>query len=168
MPRPECYRRQHGVGYRHRQNAHDNAISNNAIGTNATRTGAVANAQHGVGVFGASANAITSNLIANNLQAGVGLFGGVANRISGNQIHGNGQLGIQFDGPIVSPNDPGDTDTGTNNRQNFPVLAGVTGGVQGTLNSIASATFTIGTSPTPPAIRRGMARDRPSWARLRW
>src|SRR5262249_39339523 len=50
------------------------------------------------------------------------------------------------DGP--NPNDPGDTDSGPNNLQNYPVITSAVTGpsstvVQGTLNSAANTTFRI-------------------------
>ncbi len=55
-------------------------------------------------------------------------------------------LGIDLSGDKVTPNDPGDPDTGPNELQNFPVLTGVqaSGGqtrVSGTLNSIPGKTY---------------------------
>jgi hypothetical protein len=77
------------------------------------------------------------------------------NRITANQIYGNGELGIDLVGGFenasgVTANDAGDSDSGPNDLQNFPVLtaaqrsnsAGFTT-VAGTLNSTASADFAI-------------------------
>src|SRR5205807_5468199 len=68
----------------------------------------------------------------------------------------NGGLGINLVSPspsptpeppsTVTPNDPGDTDTGPNNLQNFPVITSATAGsttVSGTLDSYDGGTFTI-------------------------
>ena len=64
--------------------------------------------------------------------------------ILGNSISGNaGPRGIDLGGDGVTANDAGDADEGPNNRQNFPVLTGGGGGVQGTLNSFPNATFRI-------------------------
>ena len=57
-------------------------------------------------------------------------------------------LGIDLEQDGVTPNDPGDTDTGANNRQNFPLLTSAIVGsatttIAGTLNSTPSKTFTI-------------------------
>ena len=72
--------------------------------------------------------------------------------IRGNSIFDNEGVGIDNmaggspDG--VTPNDPGDVDTGGNNLQNFPVLSSVTTGattrIQGALhNSIPSTVFDL-------------------------
>jgi CSLREA domain-containing protein len=101
-----------------------------------------------------------ANTIAHNGGPGilvlVGALGepSVQNTIRGNSIHSNGGLGIDLSNSGnpgfaegVTPNDPGDADTGANNRQNFPVLSSVSGGaetrVNGTLNSLTSTSFTI-------------------------
>ncbi len=94
-----------------------------------------------------------SNTIAGVEAQGVfvaSLEGGV--RISGNSIHDCGGVGIELipssgaDGP--TPNDPGDTDTGSNALQNYPVLQTarvVSGGlrVTGTLDTLASQAFGV-------------------------
>jgi Right handed beta helix region len=93
------------------------------------------------------------NEIAGHLGAGISVantFTGV--RISGNSIHDNGGLGIDLitNGFVtgVTPNDPGDADTGGNGLQNFPVLtSAVKSGsaltVEGTFNSVASQTYRL-------------------------
>jgi hypothetical protein len=71
--------------------------------------------------------------------------------ITGNSIHDCGGLGIDLlsgSGGGVTPNDPGDNDTGGNGLQNFPVLLSATtiGSslvVQGTVDSSAAAQFTL-------------------------
>jgi CSLREA domain-containing protein len=110
------------------------------------------------------------NLIANSGAAGISTYdfvspltglpscslgpAGTGNAILGNSIFNNGTLGIDLT-PLCSPmptegvtvNDPGDTDTGPNDLQNFPELAaGVFPGgtsIDGTLNSTPSTTFRI-------------------------
>lgn len=64
------------------------------------------------------------------------------NQIRGNSIFSNATLGIDLASPDmnVTPNDPGDPDTGPNGLQNFPIITGValTPGliqIDGTLNS---------------------------------
>ena len=84
------------------------------------------------------------NIVQNNAGTGIALLGATfRTAILGNSISGNAGSGIDLGGDGVSPNDAGDGDEGPNNRQNFPVLTAVAGGVQGTLNSIPNATFRI-------------------------
>ncbi|MBI4660794.1 MAG: hypothetical protein HY735_18310, partial [Verrucomicrobia bacterium] len=70
------------------------------------------------------------------------------NAIRGNSIFANTGLGIDFGTGKVTLNDAGDTDTGPNNRQNFPVLASALSAgnevtIQGTLQSSANAVFDL-------------------------
>jgi hypothetical protein len=72
----------------------------------------------------------------------------VNNFILSNSIFANTNLGIDLGGDGVTANDPGDTDVGANTLQNYPVLltaisdgAGTT--VNGTLNSLPNATYTV-------------------------
>jgi hypothetical protein len=89
-----------------------------------------------------------ANTIAYNLYDGVAVSGS-AIRISGNSIHNNGELGINLAPDLytqvypasVTPNDPGDLDTGPNNLQNFPVITLASGD--------ATATTVRGTLDTP-------------------
>jgi uncharacterized repeat protein (TIGR01451 family)/CSLREA domain-containing protein len=67
--------------------------------------------------------------------------------ILGNLIYGHDaqcHLGIDLGGDYVTPNDPGDGDSGANNLQNFPVVTEVLGGgnvVVGTLDSTPNTDF---------------------------
>ena len=72
--------------------------------------------------------------------------------ILGNSIYlngpglGEGGLGINLFAPdLVTPNDPGDADTGPSDLQNYPVIASATaaGNVQGTFNSKASGSYRL-------------------------
>jgi len=73
--------------------------------------------------------------------------------LTGNSIHDSGSLGIDLriwgaGGWGVTPNDPGDGDTGGNGLQNFPVLQSATTAgsditFQGTLDTVASEQFTV-------------------------
>jgi hypothetical protein len=65
------------------------------------------------------------NLIAGNAGNGVGAADGVTGlAIKGNSIHSNGGLGIDLnrDGPTRNDISEGDTDTGPNLLQNYPIL----------------------------------------------
>lgn len=117
-------------------------INGNRIGTNASGNAAVPNLAGIIIAGGANDNVIGAteagavgiqrvwplgNLIAFNGRTGVALvpaggFAPLRNRVSGNVIHSNGGLGIDLNADGVTPNDAGDTDTGPNGLQNFPVL----------------------------------------------
>ena len=105
----------------------------------------------GTQIGGAAAGA--GNVIAFNTGYGVLLNDQIGNghSILSNSIFSNSQLGINLYSPGsenslgVTFNDNGDGDFGVNGQQNFPILTTVTavGNVQGTLNSIASATYRL-------------------------
>ena len=163
-----------------------NTIQGNLIGTKANGIDSLSNSREGVLIF--SPNNIVgnstgdddagANLIARNGGDGVQVQGGlnstfaVGNRILSNSIFSNGgpaegALGIDLDGGIgpsnpdadgVTANDSGDTDTGPNTLQNFPVLtsasrSGLDGSttIEGTLDSTASTTFTVQFFSNPSA-----------------
>ncbi len=135
-----------------------NLVQGNFIGTDAT--GANQNVPNPVGISieqGASNNTIggtttgAGNVIAYNLrtaQSGVDVTGaGTGNAILSNSIYGNGS-GIDLKADGVTPNDAGDSDTGPNNLQNFPVLSSASFSnnvisIQGTLNSTPNTTFRV-------------------------
>jgi hypothetical protein len=95
------------------------------------------------------------NAIAFNTGDGVLVVSNAAgNSIQGNSIYSNGRLGINLkpageaDG-VVTPNDPGDSDSGPNNLQNFPVITNVvylanSTVIQGYLRSSTNGSFSIG------------------------
>jgi hypothetical protein len=93
-----------------------------------------------------------ANLVTANETVGVRVMNSAAGvRITANSIFDNGELGIDLLGfaPAgVTPNDPGDPDTGGNSLQNFPVLSsaersGSGTAVRGTLNSLPNQAFTL-------------------------
>jgi hypothetical protein len=127
-------------------------IQGNAIGTNAAGTAGLPNGT-GIGTGASSVDNATiggvspgeGNVVAYNSNAGIDIYAGLGNRILGNAIFSNALLGIDLRksdlgaGAGVTPNDPGDADTGANNLQNFPVLTSagvrVNTTIHGTLNS---------------------------------
>ncbi len=155
--------------------AHDNAILGNRIGLGAIRT-PLPNTGNGIYVDTGTSNVIGGtastafNIIAFNTGAGVFIANGTGNAIRGNSVHDNSGLGIDLAGGGVTLNDAGDTDTGANNLQNFPVLtqalatATITS-VSGTLNSAASTSSASMSSRTLHAIRPAMARGSCTWVR---
>jgi hypothetical protein len=136
-------------------------VQGNHIGTDPTGTIALGNGDRAIHV-GAFDNVIgginpgEGNVIAYTTNVG-GTGDGVylpfseGNVIRGNSIFGNAGLGIDVmpagspDG--VTPNDPGDADTGGNDMQNFPLFTSVTTGatthVQGVLHSKASTVYDL-------------------------
>ena len=140
--------------------AAQNTLEGNLIGTQSDGTNPLGNLGHGILILSDASNnrvggvaAGARNIIAYNGSEGIFLQGnGTGNRISGNSIFANDKLGVNLDGGVedvlgVTSNDPGDTDTGPNNLQNFPILSFVEGGeylsVDGSLNSTPNSTFTI-------------------------
>lgn len=119
--------------------ASDATIAGNYIGTDLTGTIDLHNHYDGVEILGSSnlvggsdpgaGNVIAFNGDGPGYGGGVMVYGtgAIQNHISRNSIYGNVGLGIDLslvdyvpDG--VTPNDPGDTDTGPNMLQNFPVI----------------------------------------------
>lgn len=150
-----------------------NAVQGNFIGTDAAGTAPLGNAGFGITINGGG-NAIggapelanRGNTIAFNGAAGVQVTTtGSFNPILGNSIFSNAGLGIDLDQSGVTPNDPGDGDTGGNDRQNFPVLlsaisAAGTTTVQGTLDSRIGRSYRLEffSSPAPDPTGFGEGR----------
>jgi titin len=109
---------------------------------------------------------IDSNTIAFNVGTGLAQQAGpVVTSLASNAIFSNGKLGIDLgdDGPTM--NDAGDTDPGPNRLQNFPVLQSVDTGpgiilVQGTLQSIPRATYTVELFASPTCDPSGFGQGR--------
>ena len=135
----------------------NNVIQGNFIGTDLSGTNPAPNSANGISLASGTANNFiggtisgTGNLIAFNGTRGIGLSvsAGSGNAILGNSIFANASLGIDLGNNGVTLNDPGDTDTGPNNYQNFPVLTdaqsenGMTT-ISGTLNSAANTDFQL-------------------------
>jgi len=129
-------------------------VKGNRIGTTADGLSPLPNAESGVyltqGAFdttiGGEFDPNEENVIAFNGGAGVSLAAsaGAQNYIDPNVMHSNGGLGADLlDDGLVLANDPGDADTGPNNRMNYPVisnalLSGTKLTVNGELNTVPS------------------------------
>ncbi|HZD57295.1 MAG TPA: right-handed parallel beta-helix repeat-containing protein [Anaerolineales bacterium] len=113
---------------------HDLVIQGNRIGTDASGVNPIPN-QRGVRVAAFFFSGFPHNIIVGGAQPGeantvafssmVGVLidnGPTGINLSRNSIHSNEGLGIDLNGEGVTPNDPGDGDTGANNLQNFPVI----------------------------------------------
>ncbi len=117
-------------------NATGNIVQNNIIGLDTTATTPVGNGadnavtRAGVYLDNTLANLIggdtaaEGNTIAGNDAKGVIITGtsADANAIIGNSITGNAGIGIDLATDGVTPNDPGDADTGPNGLVNFPEI----------------------------------------------
>ena len=129
-------------------------VQGNLVGTTADGLGPLGNAVDGINIHESDDSTIggtspgQGNLIAYNGNFGVNASG-IRNSVRGNSIHDNGPLGIKLytGGPAPNPNDPGDTDDGSNHLQNFPILQSITTGatthIVGKLDSTASTTFDL-------------------------
>ncbi len=147
-----------------------NVVAGNIIGTNLAGTAALPN---GTGVVAERSNnnviggtaAGSGNVIADNTSNGVWISAGTGNSVLGNSIRNNGALGIDLSASTdpsnrVTPNDPTDSDTGSNNLQNFPqITTALSSGTQtivaGTLASTAQGTFRVEFFASPTADPSG-------------
>jgi CSLREA domain-containing protein len=105
------------------------------------------------------------NVITANAGDGVFVNSGTGNSIRGNSIYSNTGLGIDLSPDGVTPNDPGDGDTGPNNLMNFPVITagnydGVQTTVSGTLDTSSPATATVDVYSTDAADPSGNGEGR--------
>ena len=108
-------------------------VRNNYIGTDVSGNNCLGNGRDGVFVNRGSVNhTITDNLITCNGRDGVNIPNfatndpGIQIQVVQNSIYANAALGIDLGDAGITPNDPGDADTGANFLQNFPVLTSVT------------------------------------------
>ncbi|MBI1761407.1 MAG: hypothetical protein HYR56_08230, partial [Acidobacteria bacterium] len=96
------------------------------------------------GTADGAGNLITSASVSGKYGIGVEIDTGIGNKILRNSIFSNYDLGIDLMPLSVTPNDAGDTDTGANELQNYPVLsANPNGSATGTLDSKPNTTYTI-------------------------
>ncbi len=151
-------------------------IQGNYIGTDASGTLGLGNGGAGVEANGAGdmiGGTLSSegNIIAFNGGAGVAVFfsanlffTGTENVIRHNSIFSNKGLGIDLGIDGVTPNDPGDGDTGANHLQNFPVLASaITSGgsttITGEINTNANTALLVdvyaNAEPDPSGFGQG-------------
>ena len=132
-----------------------NVIRANFIGANGSGAN-LGNGFFGIHLSDAPGNTVggtaanQANVIAFNAADGVYVFGGGAtgNAIQRNSIYGNGDLGIDLGDGGVTPNDAGDSDSGPNGLQNYPIITSVTSDgssttVHGTLNSKPNTTYRL-------------------------
>lgn len=135
----------------------------NLIGTDRTGTEALGNDFYGVNIDEVSFSIISRDLVANanviafNGRAGVGISAGSKGiSILRNSIFSNRGVGIDLGGNGRTPNDAGDTDTGPNNLQNFPLVTsavtrGTTTTIKGRLDSTPSREFAVRFFSNPAA-----------------
>jgi len=136
-----------------------NLVQGNYIGTQADGVSPLGNTKSGIEMQSANDNTIggtapgAANTIAFNGGDGVFMSFGTGNAIRANKIVGNTALGIELRNSVhpllgVTPNDPGDGDTGSNNLQNFPELAVASSGggttvIEGTLDSVMETDYAV-------------------------
>lgn len=127
------------------ENADNNIVQGNAIHNN--QIGVYINAGSDNNLIGGT-NASEGNSLSSGLVGAV-VDGSVNNAILGNSIHSQLAIGIELYPPIgINSNDSKDVDTGSNNRQNFPVFQSITNTagtttVNGILNSTPNTSFRI-------------------------
>ena len=136
-------------------------IQGNLIGTQIDGSKPLGNHGNGIGMVDAGgcvigsvsgADADPGNTIAFNSHNGIDIKTSktpvAPQRISANSIHDNGLLGIDLGDDGVTPNDPGDSDSGANGLQNFPVITAAFGfngnlTIYGGLSSMPSTNFVL-------------------------
>lgn len=135
--------------------ANGNNFYGNGVGTDTAGTLDIGNSSHGVHILNGSMNngfggdaGLAYNQVRNN--GGVGIVVSdisVGNALFANEINANGLLGIDLNDDDVTLNDDAvcDSDTGPNDKQNFPTLTGVSvgGNILGTLKSRPSRNYRV-------------------------
>ncbi len=142
-----------------------NQVQGNALGTDVTGTTAIPNLGWGIRIPNASGTTVADNLVANSGQAGVAVSGpSQRNELTRNRIRDNAGPGIDLEATemenAVTPNDPGDADTGPNLLQNYPEVTSATASetastVGGTLDSTPSRVFRVELFATPTCDASG-------------
>ena len=113
-----------GPGIEISGNAANNSMQDNFIGTDIARAPNLGNGNGGIHVGGSASNTeVVNNTIAGNTGRGVSIENSTSTTlVFFNSIFDNTGIGIDLGANGVTPNDPGDGDTGPNNLQNYPVL----------------------------------------------
>jgi parallel beta-helix repeat protein len=135
-----------------------NVVEGNRVGVQADGVSPLGNATDGIQigqgesqttVGGTDPNA--GNVVAYNGGSGIHVVDSDENAIRSNLVWSNGGLGIDLEPSGVTANDPGDADTGSNQKQNFPILTSITilapqgtgTRIQGILHSAPSTTYDL-------------------------
>jgi CSLREA domain-containing protein len=136
-------------------------IRGNYIGTAADGRAPLGNRDDAIALFDSTApNAVVGNVIANNAGSAVALHNqNPGTPIRRNSIYRN-RFGIDLANDGLTPNDPGDIDTGPNGRQNFPVVKTARWAkrrlrVRASLRSAPNARYLIEFFSTPRPQRQG-------------
>jgi hypothetical protein len=102
------------------------------------------------------------NVISGNTASGISIFNSTAtgDKILSNSIFANGGLGIDLGDDGVTANDPGDSDTGPNYFQNFPVISSAKTGtstttINASLNTVPDATVLVQFFSNPSGTDEG-------------
>lgn len=166
----------HGSGVTIGNGSNNNTVQGNLVGTDALGSGALPNGGPAIWLYDGFSGAANGNLIgglvsgagnviAFNTGPGVALstyqgFPPLDNAILSNSIFGNGGLAIDLGYDGITADDPGDTDVGENELQNFPVVrtavrVGSALRVYGTLDSTPGGTFTVQLFASPACDASG-------------
>ena len=138
-------------------NSYNNELQGNFIGADITGKVLLGNARDGVLIYSEATNNTiggaadgADNVIAGNGRNGILMtdLSGTGNAVLCNSIFANALLGIDLHSDGVTPNDQGDSDSGANNLQNYPVLTGFSASttgttITGTLNSTPNSSFRL-------------------------
>ncbi|MFN2509092.1 MAG: beta strand repeat-containing protein [Chthoniobacterales bacterium] len=156
--------------------AHDNIVRGNFIGTDLAAKKQIGNGGDGVLIKNAANNAIggtpagAGNRIRFNSGRGVVVFQNMPDLAKGdsirhNSIAENAGQGIDLGNNGVTPNDPGDADTGPNERQNRPKIMSVVASpgsltIRGRLKSMPNQTYSIDlfSNNAPHPVTEGQGR----------